>query len=129
MSILLNAILAFYPAALVWSFIPTAYLEKLDGLGSTGLTHFLVRFVVFAIIFFVSYKVMDKFASRFSSRSGALSFVFAIISFLLLLTITFFQILPGPDVYAAPAWVSTYILKIPFSFFAVLLPLVYLFFE
>ncbi len=129
MSFLLSAILAFYPAALIWSLIPENYLSKLDSLSSGGLIHFLIRLVAFAIIFFISYKVIDKFCSRFSGRTGALSFIFAIISFLLLLLITFYQILPGPEVYKAPIFVSNYILKLPFSFVAVLFPLIYLFFE
>lgn len=128
MNILLNIVMAFYPAALVWSFIPTTYLNKLDALSSSDLVDFIFRLVAFGLIFFISYKAVSRSSSRYGRRGG-LSVILGIISVVLLLIVIFFQILPGDVLYKEPEWISNYVLKIPYSFFAVLIPLVYLFFD
>ena len=129
MNILLNLILSFYPSVLIWSFIPTIWLKKLDSFSSGDLMHFILRLIIFGIIYFISYKVISKFLSSRFSRSGGLSIIIGVICFVLLFLIVFFQILPGSLLYHTPTQVSDYVLKTPYSFFAVLLPLIYLFFD
>lgn len=131
MNILLNIILAFYPATLLWYSIPDAWYERLEGLGSTPSADFFFRAFLFALLFYLSYSVMKKFLASgyMSSRQGFLSMALRTIFVLALALVSFYVLLGGGDIYQAPQLVRDYILKSPYTFIAMMAPLVYLFFD
>jgi hypothetical protein len=138
MSKLVNFILAFYPATLVWLMIPQSFFDYFEGnkkltgaaTSNAALMTFGIRLIAYAILFFLAYRIISKFVSRgFYSSRNFISIVLGILSIIILASIIFFELLPGETIYKAPEIISDYILKQPFTFFAALIPLVYLYFE
>jgi hypothetical protein len=131
MHILLNIILAFYPATLLWYSIPVKYFERLEGLGSTPTTDFFLRAFLFALLFYLSFSVIKKFLTSgyMSSRPGFVAMTLRIIFTLALALVAFYVLLGGSDIYQAPSLVHDYILTSPYTFVAMLAPLIYLFFD
>ena len=131
MNILLNIILAFYPATLLWYSVPDAWYQRLDGLGSSPTADFIFRAILFALLFALSYSVLKKFLASgyMTSRRGFLAMLLRTVFVLALALVTFYVLLGGGDIYQAPELVREYILKTPFTFITMIIPLIYLFFD
>ena len=132
MNILLNLILAFYPALLIFTSIPETYLLKIDkliGTSPSSFVYFGLHAILFLVIYFLAYTSFKKFLSlRYSSR-GLLSIILYSVFFVGLVLLTFYTILPGALIYSAPYWVTHYVLSQPYSLIILAIPLLYLFFE
>lgn len=123
MYILLTILLSFYPAILIYTSIPPAWTKNADK---------LVLFIAFASIFALCHLVMRKFISvgyMRGPRGGVLGIVLMTVFTAALAVITFYNILPGNEVYAAPAFLNMYVLKNPWAWVAFIAPFGWLFFE
>jgi len=129
---LLVILFSLYPTIFLFRAIPDAYISMLDNFATSDLLFFVSHTILFGLIFFLVFSVFKKFITVGFMNMGKTNFLgLSLISLMLLaiITIVFYQVLPGEFVYASPKFVDDFILKQPFSLIILILPFAYLFFD
>jgi hypothetical protein len=127
MNILINAILAFYPATLIWNALPHTFVEKIGSASASGGGRFFSLAILYAVIFVAVYWVVKRFTTTAYLGNQMWVKVLTVISVVILFLFVFYTLLPGGVIYPSPSWLNHYLLQDPYNFIAILIPLIVLF--